>query len=119
MNNTVTIEIDRLRIYARHGVMPQENTVGNLFEITLRFCYDAPRAIALDDLNGTVNYAEAVAIIAEVMKQPSKLLEHLCGRIRDTIMKRWPMISSGNVKVTKLSPPIPFQMAGVSVSLTW
>lgn len=119
MNSTVTIEIDRLRLFGRHGVLSQEQEVGNLFEISVSLVYDAPVAIANDDLCGTINYAEVVDEIKRVMEKPSELLEHLCGRIRDSIMHRWPMISSGNVKVTKLNPPIAAQLAGVSVSLAF
>ena len=30
-----TIHIDGLRIYARHGVNPQERVTGNMFEVNL------------------------------------------------------------------------------------
>lgn len=116
---TVTIRINRLRLYARHGVEAQERVVGNMFEVDLELDYPATAAVALDRLDGTLNYAEAVDTVKEVMAEPSALLEHVCGRLRDALMERWPAISRGTVTVAKLSPPISAPLGSVSVTLRW
>lgn len=54
-----TVEINGLRIFARHGVLPQERQVGNLFEVSAHLVYPMDRALEHDDLGGTLNYAEA------------------------------------------------------------
>ena len=40
-----SIVIDGLRIMARHGVWPQETTVGNMFEVSVRLDFDAAGAM--------------------------------------------------------------------------
>lgn len=115
-----TIEIDRLLIHAHHGVIPQERLVGNDFEVSLRLIYPAHSAVDNDCIDGTLNYATACDVVREVMAEPSNLLENVCGRLQRALMKRFPLIESGTVKVAKLHPPIPSaQMQQVAVELTW
>lgn len=116
----IRIEVDRLWIYAYHGVLPHERTVGNEFEVSVRLDVEAPLAVQADRLEGTVNYAEVCDCIKEVMAEPSALLEHVCGRLRDALKNRFPQIEGGMVKVAKLNPPIPeTKLNYVSVSLIW
>jgi dihydroneopterin aldolase len=52
------------------------------------------------------------------MHQPSKLLEHLAGRILDRIMTEFPQISSLRVSVSKMNPPVNGDMEKASIVLT-
>lgn len=105
--DTALIEIEGLRIRAFHGVFPQERLVGNTFEISVSLAYPpALRAVASDDIADTLNYAEIIDLIKEVMRQPSDLLENVAGRIRDAILGRYSGITSGRISVAKLAPPL-------------
>lgn len=116
----VTIEINRLRIHAHHGVMTQERTVGNDFEVSVKLLYPADEAITHDNLDGTLNYAEACDEIRRIMAEPSALLENVCGRLRHALCQRFPNIKNGTVRVAKLMPPIPgVQLENVAVELSW
>lgn len=77
-----TIHIDGLRIYARHGVNPQERVTGNMFEVNLELKIDAETAMKNDSLGDTVNYAEIVDIVKICMAEPSLLLENAAYRIQ-------------------------------------
>ncbi len=115
-----TIEIERMLIHAHHGVIEQERVVGNDFEVSLRLVYPAQSAVDNDCLDGTLNYAEAYALVQKVMAEPSNLLENVCGRLQRALTERFPLIESGTVKVAKLHPPIPSaQMQRVAVELSW
>ncbi|MBQ8773344.1 MAG: dihydroneopterin aldolase [Muribaculaceae bacterium] len=114
-----TIEINRLRVYAHHGVMPQETTVGNVYEVSVGLSYPIEKAMLNDDIQSTLNYAHAVAIITKVMEEPSKLLEHVAHRIHKALTEKWPLISGGYIKITKISPPIPAQIESVSIKIEW
>ncbi len=117
---SVTIEVDRVRLYAFHGISAQEQTVGNEFEVSVAVCYPpAVRAAVSDGLDDTISYAEIVDIIKKEMKIPSQLLEHVAGRIAEALLTRWPAISSGSVKVTKIAPPISAQLASASVTVSF
>ncbi|MCM1483082.1 MAG: dihydroneopterin aldolase [Muribaculaceae bacterium] len=115
----ITIDIDRLLIHAYHGVLRQEREVGNMFEVSVSLRYPAMEAVETDRLDATLNYAEAVEVIREVMAVPSQLLEHVAGRIRQALCMRFPLIKGGSVKVAKLNPPISAQLGSVSVTIFW
>jgi dihydroneopterin aldolase len=101
------IEIENLRIQAFHGVLEQEHTVGNLYRIDCRLEVDVTAAIASDDLNDSVSYADVVSVIGQEMQQSSKLLEHVAGRITERIRKQWGEKVSGiDLRIAKLFPPI-------------
>lgn len=114
-----TIIIDRLQLFGRHGVSPQEFTVGNIFEVTVRLRFEASQAMLTDRLDTTVNYAEVVDLVRREMEQPSKLLENLVCRIYRAILWRYPQVISGEIEVYKLHPPIPARMEKAGFRFTW
>lgn len=115
---TAVIEIEGLRIRARHGVLPQERLVGNVFEVSVSLEYPpALKAMETDDVADTLNYADAVAIINKVMAEPSDLLEHVAGRIHKALTTAYPAIASGRITVAKPAPPIPACLAAARFTL--
>lgn len=105
------VEVDGLRVRARHGVMPQERLVGNEFEVSLSLEYPpALKAIKSDNVEDTLNYARAVEIVSRVMAEPSDLIEHVAGRIYEAIMKEFPEVASGRIVVSKPAPPVPAEL---------
>lgn len=114
-----TVEIKGLRVFARHGVFPQEREVGNMFQVDVRVEYPMERAMREDCLDGTVNYAEVVELIKVEMDIPSALLEHVAWRLHERIVGKYPAIQNGRIKVTKIAPPIPAELDGVAVEIEW
>lgn len=118
MNTIITV--NALRIHARIGVMEQELTVGNEFEVSLSIGYPvSEEALTGDSLEGTLNYAAVVDIIKREMGRPAALIEHAAARILRAIRSEHPEITSISVTVAKLTPPIPSSsMKSVAVTLT-
>lgn len=115
-----TIEVNGLRLYARHGVMEQERIVGNLFEVTAHLVYPFLTAAESDSLSGTLNYASAIDVIKKEMEIPSDLLEHAAFRIKTALCREFPDIEAGMVKIAKLTPPIPnIDIDSVAVKIEW
>lgn len=116
---TCMIEVNGMRLHGHHGVMEQERTVGNEFEVTAHLSVEVPPS-GTDDIALTVSYADIAEIIKEVMAEPCNLLETVAGRIRTRLTERWPGATGGMVRVAKLTPPIPgTQMADAAVRLEW
>ncbi len=119
MQGTIaTITIDRLRLHCYHGVLEQEHIVGNEFDFTVVFSYDATKAIISDNVLVAISYAEVVAVIRRAMQTPSSLLENAAARVIDALAAAFPSILSATVSITKIAPPIPEQMRGVTVSIS-
>ena len=75
------IYLRNVRFHVFHGVLPQEGIVGNDYLVNLVLDYDFSSAMQTDELQGTLNYAEVYQKVREEMVVPSKLLEHVAGRI--------------------------------------
>lgn len=103
---TTRIEIQNLRLWAFHGVLPQERTVGNAYRLDLSIEADVSRAMESDDLNDTVNYALVVNAVKAEMQQPSALLEHVAGRILRRLHRDFPAVGSVDLRIAKLTPPL-------------
>jgi dihydroneopterin aldolase len=105
------------RFHAFHGVMPQEQKVGADFVVNLRVGYPVGKAMETDEVADTLNYAEVYALVAQEMKQPSNLLEHVAGRIVQAISKRFPLVTSIDLTLTKLNPPMGADAVGAGVEI--
>lgn len=114
------IYLRNVRFHAFHGVLPQEGIVGNDYLVNLVLDYDFSSAMKTDDLQGTLNYAEVYQKVREEMAVPSKLLEHVAGRIAHRLFSDFPEIQRLQLSITKVNPPMGGDSdgAGVEVVLT-
>lgn len=114
------IYLRNVRFHAFHGVLAQEGIVGNDYLVNLVLDYDFSSAMKTDDLQGTLNYAEVYQKVREEMAVPSKLLEHVAGRIAHRLFSDFPEIQKLQLSITKVNPPMGADSdgAGVEVVLT-
>ena len=111
------IGLEGVRFHARHGVMPQERQTGGDFVVTLKVGYPLAAAMASDNVEDTLDYSALYQLVKKEMEQPSNLLEHVAGRIAEAIGKRFPQVSSIELKLTKLNPPMGADCDGASVEI--
>ena len=108
-----------LRFHARHGVASQETAVGADFIVNLRLGYDVSRAMLTDDVAHTLSYADAYEVVKREMSQPSKLVEHVAGRIADALQAAFPALTSIDIVLTKVNPPMGADCLGAGVEAHW
>lgn len=101
-----TVELAGMEFLARHGCLPIEKAVENLFIVDFSGEYDMGAAMRSDDLSDAVDYGDIYDIVAREMATPSSLLEHLAGRICERISERHPELLSFSVSVSKRRPPV-------------
>ena len=111
------IFLNNVRFYAFHGVMAQERKVGGEFLVDLRVGYPILTAMDTDEVTDTLNYAELYQLVKAEMDVPSKLLEHVAGRIVRKIQEQFPKVSSISLKITKKNPPMGADCDGAGVDL--
>ena len=111
------IHLKGIRLYAYHGVDPQETAVGAYFLIDLKLKTDFSRAAQTDDLSGTVSYADIYQAIKDEMQVPSQLLEHVCQRMAQRIFNDFPTIEELNIKLFKENPPMGAQAERIGVEM--
>ena len=107
--------LHEVRFYAFHGVMPQERSVGGEFFVSVKVGYPLEKAMISDDVADTLNYAALYELVKKEMMQPSGLLEHVMGRIVEAIEKAFPEVTSVEVKIKKVNPPMGSDCKGAEV----
>lgn len=112
------IVIKDLEIYAYHGVLPEEKRNGQNFIISAYLYLELKNAGVSDDLTKTVNYAQVCEDIREVMlDEKYNLIEAAAENICNTILIRYPGVSSVSVTVSKPNAPIDMVFDTVMVEL--
>lgn len=114
---TSKIILENLKIYAFHGVLPEEKIIGTTFILNVEVHADLWKAAESDDLQDTINYAAINDILHVEMAIPSHLLEHVIGRIFKKLQVSFPQITFIKIKLTKTNPPMRGEMDGVSVEM--
>ncbi len=112
-----SILLKGLRIYAYHGVLPQERATGTYFTIDLKIDTDFTYAIETDELDGTISYADIYDIVRREMAIPSKLIEHVGGRIVKAIRTELPNINKVYLRIMKENPPMGADIVGAGIEI--
>ena len=109
------ISLRGLVFFGMHGVKPEEGALGQRFGVDLDVWLDLSQAALSDQLEDTVSYSALFKLVrAEVEGEPSKLLEHLAGRLLRKVLQHDPRIARARVTVTKLNPPIKGNVTGAA-----
>ena len=106
-----------MHFYAYHGVMEQERRVGGEYLVSLSVDADLSTAVVSDSVEDTVNYAALYEVVTHEMAQPSKLLEHVAGRIGSRVLEAFPLVEGLRISITKCNPPMGADSRGASVTL--
>lgn len=112
------IILEDIKIYAYHGVLPEERLIGTYYILNVEVTTDLWKAALTDDLEDTISYADINDIIHEEMSVPSDLLEHVAGRIIHKIEHKFSSVTEIKVRLTKTRPPMQGEMKGVSIELS-
>ena len=100
------ILLQGLQYHAFIGVGEQEQVVCNDYVLDLRLGYPFAAAMESDVVDDTLNYADVFNVVSEVMKQPSKLLEAVAGKIVKELCARYKRLESIDLKLVKRNPPM-------------
>lgn len=111
------IILRNVRFRAFHGVLPQERQVGGDFLLTVRVGYPLERAMETDLVDDTLDYSALYALVEKEMAEPSKLLEHVAGRIVKAVTASFPEVTSVDLELTKLNPPMGADCDGAAVEV--
>ncbi len=120
MSKTLTkITIDRQKVFARHGALPQESLVGAYFYVSVEVETEDNVATRTDKLADTISYADISRVITEEMAERSDLLEHVAGRMKERLLSIYPSVVRLSVRIIKENPPLGIQCEGAGVELTY
>lgn len=117
-NTTSTkIYLKGVKAYGYIGYLPEENVLGQWFEVDATLWVDFGKSSYSDQIEDTVNYISCIRKIENLIQTNKfKLIERLAGAIADGILED-DMVTQVEVKVIK-HPPIPNFLGSVAVEIT-
>lgn len=116
------IRIERLKVFAHHGVLPSETKKGQNFYVNATLHLDVRPAGRADDLEQSVNYAEVCHFLHHFLTEHTYLLiESAAERAASALLVRFPLVRAVDLEVCKPHAPIglPFQDVSVTVHRAW
>ncbi|MBP3937150.1 MAG: dihydroneopterin aldolase [Clostridia bacterium] len=113
------ILIEGLRVFAYHGVFPQEKREGQTFVLDITMGLDLTKAGETDDLADTINYAEATAVATQAMTAESyDLIERAAARVAAALLAAFPPVAEVTVRLHKPQAPVEATFAAMAVEIT-
>ena len=118
MKDMDEIIIKNLEVYARHGVFPEENALGQRFIVNARLEMDLMEAGKGDILEKTVNYADICHDIDSFMKENTfKLIEAAAHELSEMLLVSYCRIKKVALEIQKPWAPIGLPLESVGVRI--
>lgn len=113
-----TILINRLEVFAYHGVNEEEKTLGQKFIVSGKFYVDFSKAYDTDNIDYALNYSELVKLIESFIRSNRySLLETLSQRLAEVIFDKYSQLYKLVLKIEKPWAPIKFPLESVAVEI--
>lgn len=116
------IKIEKLTVFGNHGVYPEENVLGQKFQVSLILYTDTRKAGLTDDLECSINYGDVCQYVKQFFEENTfQLIERVAERLAENLLLRYDLLQKVDVKVEKPWAPIliPVENVGVEISRGW
>lgn len=112
------IRIEKLEVYAYHGVYPEERKRGQIFLVNTVLYTDTHRAGTEDKVELSTDYGAVSMFIDRWMKKNTcHTLEAVAGNLAREILLNFDLISALDLEILKPEAPIPLTFGCVSVKI--
>ena len=81
------IFVENIRCHSFHGCLPEETIIGGNYRVDVIVLLNNEKLKGNDDLNQTIDYCEVTKIVEDHMSVPCKLIETVCEKICDSVIK--------------------------------
>lgn len=113
------ISVKGLKLFAYHGVNPEEKENGQNFVIDLDYYVNIAKACQMDSLDDTVSYAKVVKTVRRVFTaQKYDLIERAAQVIADAVLDEYEDIFKVEITLKKPEAPIKADFDYVAVSIS-
>lgn len=112
------IKIENLKVFAHHGMLPEETEKGQNFYINVSL-YVKMRTTGLeDDSNQATDYAEVCHFIYNYMREHTfKLIEAAAENLAEEILFHFPQVREIDLEIRKPESPMRLSFESVSVKI--
>lgn len=112
------ITISDLEVFAFHGVLKEENSLGQKFLISAELYMDVSEAAKDDDIGKSINYADVCKVIDVFLRKHTfKLIETMADRLAKHLLALYKNLDEVCIKIKKPWAPILMTLDTVSVSV--
>ncbi len=102
-----SIQLTNIRCYGYTGALPEEQVLGQWFEVNLTLWLDLAPSGASDRLSDTLDYCKVIETVQTIIKTSRfALLERLATVIADAVLG-FDRVSQVQVRLIKPAAPIP------------
>lgn len=116
------IKIEELEVFAKHGVFPEENVLGQKFLVSAVLYTDTRKAGQTDDLTASIHYGEISQFIDRFMKEHTFcLLERAAERLAEELLLHTPLLKRIELEIKKPWAPVglPLKTVSVEIDRSW
>ncbi|MBE6741674.1 MAG: dihydroneopterin aldolase [Ruminococcaceae bacterium] len=112
------ITIKNLKLFAFHGVNPEEKENGQNFYIDVDYYVNIIKACKSDDINDTVSYAKVVKVIREAFTSDKfNLIEKAAQTVADAIFENFETIYKVEITLKKPEAPVNAEFDYMAVTI--
>ena len=113
------ITIQNLEVFARHGVYPEENKLGQKFLLTVELYTDTRRAGMADDLAQSIDYGTVSHVVTEYLqKNTYRLIETAAEQLAKELLLHTEHLQAVTLELKKPWAPVGLPLETVSVKIT-
>ena len=113
-----SIHINGIRCYGYTGLLPEEQVLGQWFEVDLTIWLNLAPAGKSDNINDTLDYRQAIVLVKDLIKTSKFfLVEKLADTIADAILQM-NLVEKVRVRLVKPAPPIPDFGGQIQIDIT-
>lgn len=113
------ILIRDLKLFAYHGVNPEEKQDGQNFLFDIDLSVNVTKACYSDDVNDTVSYAKVIKTVRRVFTEEKyDLIEKAAQITADAVLEEYPDVFRIDLTLKKPEAPMKADFAWVGVSIS-
>lgn len=112
------ITVKNLKVFAYHGVLPEEKRNGQYFYLDIELYGDFIMACLLDSLNDAVNYDEVCSCAYRAMTENTfDLIERAAQVVCDSILREFDRVNEVQVTLKKPHAPVKCDIEYAAVTI--
>ena len=112
------IILTNMQFYGFHGLLPEENKLGQRFNVDLELLFDTSKAGISDKMYDSIDYSQAYQHVKKIVEGEAKnLIEAVAESIATDLLSSFELLKACRVKVIKPDPPIPGHYQSVAVEI--
>jgi len=113
------IKIKGLKLFAYHGVNPEEKENGQDFIFDIDLYVNMNKACSSDDVNDTVSYAKVVKTVRRVFTETKYNLLEKCAQVAaDAIFEEYSEVQKLEITLKKPQAPVKAEFEYMAVNIT-